>query len=391
MTATKVIPGSSDTVIINSIAQNKIALGIKVYNLSAGEPKLPSNPHIMDGAIAAIRHGKTFYPPVAGFPELKLLAAQWLNQHYGCNYTSENCLIVNGGKFGIYLSLQLLLEASDEVIIISPYWPSYPAITKLFLGTPRIVQTHASNDWKLTPELLQQNITPKSKILVLNNATNPTGTLYQKKDLEEILSIAKANHILVISDEVYSGLTYDDQDYVSCGAFLEYKDQVLLIQSCSKNFAMTGWRIGFVMADTKIINMLTSLISQSTSGVTSVSQYAAIAALKNVQPISRWVCESMQKNRNIMLQGFQEYFGLDIKSPASSLYYFVALNDLGIATESSALVCKKILEEVNVALVPGSTFGKEGYIRFSFGAQEQDIRTGMKLLSDYIKSGGLNL
>lgn len=375
----------SATVAINSIAQQKMAAGIRVFNLSAGEPKLPAHPSIIQGVLEALDQGKVFYPPVSGIPELKKLVCEWMNSAYACHFQEEHCLVVNGGKLGIYLLLQQLLQKEDEVILASPYWVSYPAITKLFGGTPVVIESNEEDGWKITASSLKNACSTKSRILILNNACNPTGTVYTKSELKALLDVASEHDLLVISDEVYSGLTYDDKSFVSCGEFREYQDRVVIIQSCSKNFSMTGWRIGFVFAPPILIKQLTSLVSQSTSGVTTISQWAAVAALKQVDTVTRWVRENMQNRRDVLIKAMRDYFGITITPPSASLYVFIALQQLGVEKITSAEFCKQALEIANVALVPGIAFGKEHFIRFSFGASEEDLKLGVKALADFCK------
>lgn len=376
---------NSSTVVINSLVQKKIAEGIKIFNLGAGEPKMTMHPLLIQAAVDAIQEGKTLYPPVSGIAELKSLAANWMNHSYACSFNPENCLVVNGGKFGIYLLLQYVLAKDDEVIIVSPYWVSYPSITRLFGGQPIIVETIASENWKLTPEKLKAACSSKSRVLIINNGTNPTGILYTQQELKELLNIAKAHNLLVISDEVYSVLTYDNNSYISCGVFAEHKEHVVVIQSCSKNFSMTGWRVGFVFAPENIINSLTSLVSQSTSGVTTISQWVAISAFRNEEIIRAWVCQTMQKRRDLLIKLLTLYFNINVTKPQSGLYLFLCLTDLGIENISSTEFCAQILEDTHVALIPGSAFGKEGYVRLSFGTDEDDLAQGIKILADYLR------
>ena len=375
----------SVTVAINSIAQQKIDAGIKLSNLSAGEPRLSPHPLITQAVVEALEQGKTFYPPVSGISELKKLASDWMNNTYGCHFQEEHCLVVNGGKLGIYLLLQQVLQKEDEVIIASPYWVSYPSITRLFGGCPVIIETNEEEGWKMTPTSLKKACGIKSRVLILNNACNPTGMLYTKSELKALLKVAMEHDLLVVSDEVYSGLVYDDKPFVSCGEFNQYRDRVVVIQSCSKNFAMTGWRIGFVFAPPILIKQLTSLVSQSTSGVTTISQWAAVAALKQRDIVIPWVRENMRRRRNILIKAIQDYFGISLILPPASLYLFIGLHHFGVKNLTSTEFCKRALEVANVALVPGAAFGKEGFIRISFGANEQDLESGVKALADFCK------
>ncbi|STY28247.1 aspartate aminotransferase [Legionella wadsworthii] len=382
----KNIPQDSATVLINSLAQQKINEGIHIYNLSAGEPKLMPHPDIVSAVTQALEKGHTLYPPVAGIPKLRSLASQWMNEFYYCSFEKENCLVVNGGKFGLYLVLQLLMEEDDEIIIPSPFWVSYPALAKLFGGIPVFVETQETEGWKLTPQALKDACTTKSKFLILNNASNPTGALYTQSELQALIETAREHDLFIIADEVYSALTYDKHHYISCGSFPEFKDRVIIIQSCSKNFSMTGWRIGFVFAEQPLIQALTSLISQSTSGVTSISQWAAVGAFQEVNQISAEVQQCMQQRRDILIDAFQKYFALSIKPPKSSLYVFISLKNLGSKLQDSTEFCKRALDEAHVALVPGVAFGKEGYVRLSFGGCETDLVSGIHALAQWLQS-----
>lgn len=381
----KLLFKDSVTVAINSLAQKKISEGLKIFNLSAGEPKLLPHPIITTAITEALKQSQILYPPVAGIEELRYLVCEWMNNSYHCSFKKENCLVVNGGKFGIYLLMQLLLQGGDEVIIPSPYWVSYPEITHLFGGSPVIVETKESQGWKLTPHSLKKACGSKSKILILNNAANPTGALYTKSELAELLQVAHEHELLVIADEVYSGLTYDEHTYISCGSFPQFRDRVIIIQSCSKNFSMTGWRVGFVFAPEIIIQSLISLMSQSTSGVTTISQWAAIAVLKETR-VGPWVQQCMQKRRDIIINALYKYFRFTITPPTSSLYIYMSLNILGVKKYSSEQFCQQALEKANVALVPGIAFGNEGYVRLSFGGTEEDLQSGIKALAQWLSN-----
>ncbi|AMP88903.1 pyridoxal phosphate-dependent aminotransferase [Legionella pneumophila] len=380
----KCLPKDSATVAINSLAQLKINAGIKIHNLSAGEPKLPPHPSIINAVTQAMEQGHTLYPPIMGIPELRKLSCEWMNRSYNCSFQQEHCLVVNGGKLGIYLLMQLLLQPNDEVIIPSPYWVSYPAMVELFAGTPVIMETTEVEEWKLTPQALKKACSAKSKILILNNANNPTGALYTQSELTHLLQVAEEHNLLVISDEVYSELTYDDHHYVSCGSFPQFRERVIIIQSCSKNFSMTGWRVGFIFAPELFINPLTSLVSQSTSGVTTLSQWAAVAALQEANQVNEWVQQNMQKRRDCLVQSLHDYLGLTITSPVSSLYVFLSLKKLGFQNQNSEEFCKQALDKANVAIVPGIAFGKEGYVRLSFGGGEEDLKSGIYALAQWL-------
>lgn len=375
----------SATVAINSLALQKKQAGERVYNLSVGEPMIDTPELIKMSAIKSIQENKTHYPSVSGLVELKDASISWMNNKYLADYNSNEVLVTAGGKFGIFLTLQSLLQPGDGVLIISPYWVSYPAMVKIFGGVPQIIETSEENNWKVSIEDLENNVNDKTKILILNNAGNPTGVLYSKEEIADILEFAKKNNLIVLSDEVYSGLVYDGAEYVSCASFLEYKNNLVVIQSCSKNLAMTGWRVGFVFGPAEFIKTLTSLTSQSTSGVTTISQYSALAGLQNMDKISLEINNEMQTRRDFFVSTFNKLFNTKIQTPTSALYCFIPMLAFGVESNDSIKFCEDILREINVAMVPGVAFGKEGYVRCSFGENIEELGEALQQLAKYLK------
>lgn len=371
---------TSATVAINSMAAEKKARGETVYNFAAGDPILPPHPKVIEAVTAAMRSELILYPPVAGLLELRSAAAEWINYQYHCRYAQENTLVTVGGKFVLYAAIQAVVKQGDEVLIPAPYWVSYPQIAKLFQATAVILQTAPENDWKLTPEILKKHITQRSKVLILNSAGNPTGNLYSKEELKGLLAIAKESGILVISDEVYSEIVYDGHRFVSCG---ELSDEVLVIQSCSKNFAMTGWRVGFAFGPAELIRKLTAIQSQSTTGASVVCQWAAIAAIKNHAEISSYVRSQMQKRRDFFIDTFNNLMGCSLKKPPAALYAFIPLSVLKKPGTSSE-ICTELMANGNIACVPGIAFGQEGYLRMAFSEKEEVLRQGLLALKEKI-------
>lgn len=381
---------SSATVAINSQALEKKARGERVYNLSAGEPMLAPHPLVVAAAERAIRDGKTLYPPVAGLPELRLSAATWINTTYGANFSVPEALITCGGKFAIFATLQASVQLGDEVIIVAPYWVSYPAIVKLFGARPVIVETKLENNWELSTALVRTAVTPRTKMIIINNGGNPTGALYSKEVMAELVQLAHEQNIILLSDEVYSGLTYAGE-YVSAGSFSEGKENVVVVQSCSKHFAMTGWRVGMVFGPESIIKILTQIQGQSTTGAASISQWTALAAIQNATEIIPWVRAAMQKRRDVFITAFNTLFSANLLPPATALYSFFPLTALGVAAAGSRQFCLDALERGSVALVPGSAFGKEGYARASFGVEEPELVAALRALKKFITSDSLGI
>jgi len=380
---------SSATVTINSMAQQKKAAGERVFNLSAGEPIVNTSRYFADTVNSHLTSGMVPYPPVAGLDELRELASDWINKNYKSSFTAKNTLISCGGKFGIYLFLQAFLNQDDEVLVMAPYWVSYPSMIKLFGGKPIIVATDADHDWKVKAEDLRNSCTDKTKILIINNAANPTGVLYSREELEEILAVAKEKNLLVLSDEVYSILVYDEQEYHSCASFPEYADRVIVAHSCSKSFGMTGWRVGLTFAPEEVAQMLIKLQGQSITGTSVISQWAAISAMKQSDVITREIRDEMEKRRNFFIENFNRLFKSNLKAPQSAFYGFIPLSAFG-KTKFSELqnndvaFCENLLGSGNVATVPGSAFGQPGYVRTSFGAEIPELQASLEAMHRFL-------
>ncbi len=375
----------SETIEINSLALQKKKKGERIYNLSIGEVVTNTSNYIIRSAEQAMKENKSFYTLARGIKELREVSRNWINKSYNTNFSFEETFVTNGGKFALYSLCQAILNPGDEAIVIAPYWVSYPSMIKLAEGKPVILETRKENDWKVAPAQIEEAISEKTKFIIFNNASNPTGVFYEEKEVRNILEVAKRNNVLVISDEVYSGLVYDEKKYVSCGMFPEYKDNVVVVHSASKIFSMTGWRVGFVFAQKEIVDVLAKLQGQSTSNTCSIAQWAAVGAFDNADKIIVEVQRKMQKRRDLFVKTFNELFLCKIKPPLSALYCFVPIKCFGVENNNSVEFCKKVLEESNVALVPGSAFGMEGFVRCSFGVNEEEIVEAIKKLYEYFK------
>ena len=371
---------ASATGAINDLAEQKTRAGVRVYNLSVGEPVVPASEFMAEAAARAVRDGQTRYAPIAGLPALRQAAAEWLNKTYVANYASPQTLITCGGKFGIYLLCQTLLSAGDEALIISPFWVSYSTMVKMAGAEPKIITTEEKSGWKISAAGIESACNLKTKVLFLNSANNPTGAVYSRAELGAILAVAKKNNLMVISDEVYSGLTYEGE-YVSCASFPEYQDNVAVVQSCSKNFAMTGWRVGFVFAPESVIKSLVPLQSQTITGTSTVSQAVALAVLGQAVGINSAVRDKMKARRDLFISEFNRLFKQAISPPVSALYAFVPLTVFAAKETNSQNFCGQVLEKFNVALVPGAAFGQEGYARLSFGSPENEIIEALSALA----------
>ena len=370
----------SSTAHMHQLALDKKAQGIKVYNLAAGDAVLCNHPSITRGGEQAIASKNMLYAPIAGTRELRLKATEWINSYSGANYALENTMVTCGGKFALFMALQALIKPGDEVLIPAPYWVSYPEMVKLFGGIPKLLPTSEKEGWKVTPAMLQNAITAKTKALIFNNGCNPTGVVYTQKELQTL--VEASGELFLLSDEVYSALVYDGQAYTSLASFAEARGRMIVVQSCSKNFGMSGWRVGFAFAPPAWIEALTTLQGQSTSGVSPVNQSAALAALENVNEVTEYVRGIMQQRRDLFMQTYRTLFDPKAIAPTSALYYFAKIPQ-GI---SSLEFCERALQEANVALVPGSAFGVEGYVRFAYSVNEEDIVAALHSLHGWMQS-----
>lgn len=370
----------SATVAINTLAQQKKANGEEVFNFSAGDPNLPMHPDIAAGISQALQTQDCSYPPLMGLPVLRTAVANWLNSSYGCQYNENQILVTCGGKFALYAALDLLLSPGDEVLIPSPFWTSYPTIVSHFKGTPVSVPSEESNGWKVTADSLKKMSTSKTKVLILNQPNNPTGAIYTRDELISILELAEAKDWTVISDEVYSEIVYDQEKFVSCGSLLKWQNRVVIIQSCSKNFGMTGLRVGFALGPQQLIAAMASLQGQTTTGTASLSQWAALSAIKHADAVSSMMRNAMQEKRDCFMDTLNRLFSCELPKPSSALYAFIPLTVFTKEKISSLEFCEKILKQGNIAAVPGSAFGMEGYVRFAFTESLDHIERGLNAL-----------
>ncbi len=371
---------TSATVAINSMVAEKVARGEKVYNFAAGDPILKPHPLVIEAVMQAMKSELILYSPIAGQPSLREEAASWMNRQYNCKYSKENTLVTPGGKSVLFLAMQILLKEGDEVLMPAPYWVSYPDIATICRATPVFMPTSAENQWKLTPDILKRHITGRSKILILNNPGNPTGNLYLREELQALLALAKESGIFVISDEVYSEIIYDENRFISCGELGDL-DKVLVVQSCSKNFGMTGWRVGFAFGAAPLIRQMIALQSQSTTGASTVSQWAALAALKNRSEITSLMRSTMQRRRDLFYDTLNEQFGCNLEKPSAALYAFIPLSIFKKSMTSSEL-CTELMTKSNIACVPGISFGQEEYLRMAFSESEEVLREGLLALRE---------
>ncbi len=359
----------SSTLAITAMANALKAEGHDVIALGAGEPDFNTPEHILDAAEKAMREGQTNYTPSGGIPALKEAIVQKYEQDNQLTYDPKQVIVTTGAKHALYTLFQALLNPGDEVIVPAPYWVSYPEQIKLAEGTPVIVKASENNDFKLTPEQIEETITERTRAIIINSPSNPTGMLYSKEELQAIGEVCLRRNIMIVSDEIYEKLIYGDESHTSMAQISdELKNQTIIINGVSKSHAMTGWRIGYAIGDEKLIKAMTNLASHSTSNPTTIAQYAALSAYTSSQD----AVEEMKKAFSHRLEKLYEWIsdipGVECVKPKGAFYLFPNVQE---AAKSNGFDnvddwVKALLEEEKVALVPGSGFGAEENVRLSY-------------------------
>jgi len=373
----------SSTLGITAKAKKMRASGIDVVSFGAGEPDFDTPDFIKDAAIKAIKEGFTKYTPSSGIPELKEAIVEKFLKENGLKYEPSQIAVSCGAKHSIFNAIQVLCQEGDEVIIPSPFWVSYPEMVKLSGATSVFVRTEQNNDFKLTKELLLKAITKKTKLIILNSPSNPTGCVYNKKELEMIAEIAVSNDIYVLSDEIYEKLIYGNEKHLSIASLgNKIYELTITVNGVSKTYSMTGWRIGYLAGPVKVVGFISNLQDHSTSNPTSISQKAALAAIKGDQAFLKGIVGEFEKRRDYMVKRLNSIKGFKAIEPKGAFYVFCDISATGF---DSALLCEKLLEEAHVALIPGEGFGWPTHVRFSFATSMDNIVKGLERIDKFIK------
>jgi aspartate aminotransferase len=374
----------SMTLSIDAKAKAMKADGKDVCNFSVGEPDFPTPIHICKAAEAAIEAGKTRYGSVFGEMALREAIAQKLQKENSLCYGAENVIVTNGGKHSLYNLMMALIGPGDEVIIPAPYWLSYPEMVKLAEGTPVIVQTTAANQFKITPEQLQQAITPRTRLFVLNSPSNPTGVVYTPDEIRALAEVVVQNNLYVASDEIYEKLLYDGAEHLSIGSVgPEIFERTIVSSGFAKAYSMTGWRVGFLAGPVELIRACGKIQGHSTSNVCTFAQYGAIAALEGPQECIQEMLAAFTERRIAMLNYLNAIPGISCVKPGGAFYLMPSIEKTGL---SSLDFCEALLEEYQVVTVPGIAFGTDGFIRISYAASMETIQKGMERLDTFVRS-----
>jgi len=385
----------SMTLAVSAKAKAMKAQGIDVVGFGVGEPDFKTPPHICDAAIKAIRDGHHGYVvPSSGLPDLKKAVAEYLKRISGLSYEPAQVLIGCGGKHALYEAFLATLEPGDEAVLPAPYWVSYPEMIRLAGAKDVIIAAGADQGFKITPRQLAAAITPRTRVVVLNSPSNPTGVVYTRAELAALADVVAGKDLWVFSDEIYNELVYDGVDTCSFATLRpELMKQTVTFGGVSKTWAMTGWRIGWAAGPADLIKAMGNLQDQSTSNPTSISQYAAIAAVSGpVEPLAAMKAE-FDRRRHYMVARLSAMPGVKCVRPQGAFYCFPDVSATydkvlgkGVQGPKSAAWSEQVLEKAGVAVVPGGAFGDDNCVRFSFATSMQQIEKGLDRLEKFLKA-----
>ncbi|MBF2058270.1 MAG: pyridoxal phosphate-dependent aminotransferase [Cyanobacterium sp. T60_A2020_053] len=372
----------SITLTITARAKAMKAEGLDVCSFSAGEPDFDTPIHIKEAAKKALDEGKTKYGAAAGELKLREAIARKLKEYNNLSYQPENIIVTNGGKHSLYNLIMALIEPGDEVIIPSPYWLSYPEMVTLAAGKSVIVPTSALNQYKITPEQLKSAITPQTKLFVLNSPSNPTGAVYTPEEIKALAQVIIDHDILVVSDEIYEKILYDGATHLSIGAVNEeiFK-RTIISNGFAKAYSMTGWRLGYVAAPLEITKAMIKIQGHSTSNVCTFAQYGGISALESSQECVSEMLKAFGVRREVMYNKIKAIPQISAPLPDGAFYLFVDISATGL---NSLDFCQKLLQEEQVATIPGIAFGEDKCIRFSYATDMATIEKGLDKFARFV-------
>lgn len=380
---------TSATIAMSMKARELISQGKDVISLSAGEPDFDTPKHIKEAAIQSIKEGNTKYTPVDGMTVLKESIVEKFRNENNLNYETDQILVSAGCKQSIYNLCQAVLDKGDEVLIPSPYWVSYPEIVKLSDANPVFIETNSDTDFKITGEMLTNSITSKTKMLLLNSPSNPSGFIYNEKDLNEIgLVLRKYPNLIIASDDIYEHIIFNNKKFTNIlNVCPELYDQTVVLNGVSKAYAMTGWRIGYAAGNKKIIGAMKKIQSQSTSCTCSISQAAAKSALDNCNDEVKKMVEQYQIRSEFLHTELNKIDGIKYKKPEGSFYAFVDVNGLINKIdniEDDFDLAEYFLKNANVAVVPGTAFGSKNHIRISFATSLEKLKLAIERIKNLL-------
>jgi aspartate aminotransferase len=382
----------SATLAAGAKAKQMKAEGLTVFDFSLGEPDFPTPEHICAAAVKAMKDGHTHYTPAAGIPELRKAISRWYEKTYGIRYSPEQVVVSNGAKHSIHNALCSIVGPGDEVIIPSPYWVSYSDMVQMTGASYVLVPTTIESGFKMTPAQLRAAVTPRSRLLMLNSPSNPTGAVYTRKELEALADVVLETKLTVLSDEIYEKLVFGDAK-PTCFATLrpELLERTVTISGASKTYAMTGWRMGWSLGPTNVIKAMGNVQSQQTGNPCSISQYAALAALEGEQECVERMRREFEARCDLVVKRLAAMAGIKCRKPEGAFYVFFDVSAHfgrtlgGRKVTDSASFCTAALETAHVNVVPGSAFGAEGYVRLSYATSREQLQAGLDRLEQWLR------
>lgn len=384
---------ASTTLAVDALAKQMQAEGLDVIGFGTGEPDFDTPDNIKAAAIKAINEGKTKYTPAAGLVDLRKAISARMKIDFNLDYDFSQITVASGAKHSVYIALLALLNPGDEVILPAPYWVSYFEMIHLAGGNPLIIEAGEDQNFKITPEQLENAMGPKTKALIINNPSNPTGMLYSRSELEVIAEICKKHDIYIISDEIYSGLVYDNKEFVSLATLSQDAyERTVIINGVSKSYAMTGWRIGYAAANPKISKIMANCLSHSTGAPGTMNQIAAIEAVSGPQDGIEAMRKVFEVRRNYIVKRMNEIEGVSCIVPDGAFYVMMNLSQLIGKTYGGKLIendddfAVAFLEQGRVAVVPCSGFGAPGFVRWTYAASMENIREGLNRLEKFLQA-----
>ena len=380
----------SPTIAVTSKAREMRAAGKDVIGLGAGEPDFDTPDNIKEAAIQAIKKGDTKYTAVDGTPILKKAIQGKFKRENNISYEVDQISVGTGGKQVLYNVFMATLNPGDEVIIPAPYWVSYPDMVLLAGGTPKIVKCSEENEFKITPEQLKKAISKKTKWLIINSPSNPTGSCYTKEEIENLSKVLIGNkHVFILSDDIYEHITYDNFKFFTIAQIDTLKDRTLTMNGVSKSYSMTGWRIGYGAGPKDIIKAVAKIQSQSTTNPSSISQAAAVEALNGTQDFIKTRSDSFKERRDFVVKSLNSINGLSCLKPSGAFYVFPNCKKLlGDKTKlkTDKEFVEKLLEKAEVAVVQGSAFGVDGYFRISYATSMNNLKKALDRIRSFCES-----
>lgn len=384
--------GESQTIAISEKAKQLKKQGVDVISFATGEPDFDTPDNIKEKAIASIRAGHTKYTAVAGIDELKAAVCAKLKRDNHLDYIPDQVLVSCGAKHTMYNISQVLFDAGDEVIIFAPYWVTYPAQVQLAGAVPVFIDTTKSSDLTLSGDDLQNAITDRTKAIILCSPSNPSGKVYRQKELEIVARSAIENDLIIIADEIYEKLVFDDFKFLSIAALGEdVKERTITVNGVAKAFAMTGWRIGYAAGPRQIIDAMRKIQGQATSNPNSIAQHAAVEALLEGSASTERMRKEFQRRRDVMVESLNAIEGFSCRKPEGAFYAFPRVSPLYSRAfgdriiKNSVDLCSYLLDEAHAALVPGAAFGCDEYVRLSFATDLESIKTGLERIKQAVE------